>query len=730
MWSVYTGFSEVFYSNIPSITRLGSSFGSFYTKINDDPPDSASTEYLFTEYSPEAGYTIAGGSIAYTKFYDETTQTIVSSLNITSRLDTTTKVKAEYVLQTTSLVQSTSFIAGTYTQETTNSTDSPTKTLFTRFTYNNLTQTTSLVNIDVTSITTSGPTVLVGFSNSDLVVEETSKTGVYMVVHPTIGYPWTSDHQTMQFMQTFTYNSSLPDNDNVIEWVNSGTNTGGLTNIVAENNRSYPRTISESVATSVFDLIYDSGTYPTSGGTITVVTELTSTISYESLTSTQTTASIQSRYVYISSLSRFTTTQSLSSSVTSWSTSTANETTTLREQLTLFFERDPDGENTYFVSASVSNSYSNAGSDDTVFSSGYVSIGQRYGYYYRTVTQVGLSYATSTYTHVNSGMNGVYFNTFTFKGLGLTTVKTTGASYWGDFTSRTFLSFSTSGQNNAIIQRNVLVINNISFTDVKPFPGRNTLSFTHGINVSSVNRIYAFSGYDQPEVTTYIRSPNYNFAIGTTKTNGYLDIRHGGYVEKINPETLLTKCFWSYYKFERTANINVPVLAYPMNTESTDTSGTTIQSAQIPIEFFNGKDKASIYRTTLAGTAQTTTSHTCSYGATEQYKNMILESMALDDISYDVLATAGNISRNGAKFELGETFSRSDYAFCFYLGKTFYFEYAPIRRTIGVSPSPHSAIGENGLIFQNLFTLVQSTNSGFPFTFSSKPYLVSFTSMQ
>jgi hypothetical protein len=717
MWSTYTGYSEAIYSIVPSITRLGSAYDS--TKFgNEATTFSGSAEGAYTDYSPDGGYTIAGGSITY---LDSDSNLVVNALNITSRLETTTTVNSDYVLQRTSVTQAGSYIVTTYTQQTTTSTDSPTKTLSTGFTYNNLIQVTSFVNVAVTSITTSGPTILVGFSNSEFTAYGTSKNGVYMVVHPSIGYPWTSDHQTMEFMQTFTYNSSLTGDTNSVKWLISGTDAGGLSNIVAENNSNYPKIIYQSSTTSLFGLIYDSGIYPTSGGTITVIDESTSTISYQSLSTATTTTSVQSRYVYISSLSRFTTTESLTESVTAWSTSSAVETFTLRNQLTLFMELDPGGENTYESSESYTASFSAVG----VYFNTYGNTRRLYGYYYRTKTQVDTRYTTSLYTHVNSGMNGVYFNTFTFEGLALTTTETSNAEYWGDVTSVTISGSSSEDGFDSFTEQS------FSGSYIQPYPEPRTLSFTHGINTGEVNRIYAFSDYyQQPAITTYIRSPNYNFAIGATGTNGYIDIRHGGYVEKINPESLLSNCFWSYYQFERTANINVPVLAYPINTQSTNSSGATIQSVQIPVEFFNGKDIASIYRTTLVGTAQTITSHTCSYGVTEEYKNMILESLELADVSIGVLATVSHISNGAAKFELGKTFQARDYVFCNYLGKTYYFDYPPKRDTRGQGPLPHSAVGNNALGDQNLFTLVRLTNSGFPFTFTPKAFLASFTSMQ
>jgi hypothetical protein len=720
MWSAYTGYQEVVYTSRPTGTGY----------VFDGSVGGSQTDGILT------AYTIRDGSISYTTGAEPPdytrVQTFVSALNVTAELPTTTQTKSKYQLLKTKTAEDATVISSTYTISTTTSTDPSTGSFYSSSSISVYIQTTSELEVNVTLITNEGgPTVATAFSRFDPEEGNTiyyypdHAKGHYKVIHPRIGYPWTDDHQNRQFLQTFSLVSGTGDT-NISTYVMDGTNTGGILNKVAENNTLWPRTLAGSITTIYWSSVYETGLFPTSGGTVTFVYEETEGFTYHSLTSTSASASILSRYEYDLFLSKFYTVPPVSSTFEVSTTIETGIKYTIKPQITKKLIDTQGGDDTYIDSQQF-QTYENDGT--AVYSYKGRTTRSIGGYWQerRVLTTIPM---TKTYYHINSGLSGAYFQSLKFTGLGKTTKSTTQIDGIDTFydegtTVNSFLAYSGTILQGA----------DVTYHTFYPWFSGSSSSFYIGLEAVRINRGKAFPDYDQPAVTTYAYSPNYNFAIGATyessaEYNQYKN--HGGYVEGIQPKSLLTKCFWSVYKFERTANINVPVLAYPINTESSDGSATTIQSVQVPLEFFNGSGTASIYVTTKYESTELYTSHTCCYGATESFKKMIIEYLNLDDISAGVLATASEIS---ADIQIALTTLEDTYlpfGLNGYIGKMFYLNYPPIRYTSGYGESPHSAVGTVDLEQQPLFTILRTGlgQEAYPFDSILIGYLNSFAELQ
>jgi hypothetical protein len=708
MWTTYTGHDNfaVEYNIIPSASGYYSRFfPRNCTSCSDDFISSSGIIYTNDEY------TINNGTVGWFTYDDSGVPHIVTdNLNVTGLLATTATSNQEYQIKST---EESSFIsiiiAGDFTTEAT---------------YTDIVEKVVTHNIRITT-TVNTITVTTAYSSENLANETiyyvpTGTTGYYMVAYPRISYPWTYDGITRKFLQTFGWDSYSRSST----FVYQGIETGGILNKEQENDEEWPKTIFQSATTINFDTWYAYQYFSPSVATLELAYEVTESIEFQSLELTTQTTSINSRYLYNSEVSKFFTEPSTSEAFQIYTTQATGSQYTLRNGLTVtnFY-------GTYVDYTSTSYSLEN---EDAVFYSA-VTITQSIGLYYREQPILTTVPDTTSYTVINSGMSGAYYSSFSFTGLWKKTTYTTQIQNINYFSGTGITADIYTGQNGLELNGNIHITEH-RFEPV--FSYGSTQSYL-GVDVEEVNRPYAFEGYyDQPPATYYTYSPNYNFAVGTTYEESAQEaqyLNHGGYFAKIQPESLLSVCWWSYYNFERRANINIPFLAYPLNTSYSDTASTIVQSADIPQSFLNGSGTASIYRTTSIYESENNASYTCCYAESESFKRMILNNMFLDDISAGVLASPSKIK---GELQLAGT-TMPEYYLPFspnqYIGKTWYPNYEPIRHTIGFVEKPHSAIGPDFLVAQNLFTLIKTYIGGgavFTFTSSEIAFENSFSMLQ
>lgn len=211
-----------------------------------------------------------------------------------------------------------------------------------------------------------------------------------------------------------------------------------------------------------------------------------------------------------------------------------------------------------------------------------------------TSTRVTGIYATGNYYYVDD--QPPYFSLLTYRG----TIKTTTSQ---SYVANDQIFGTTYGYNNTAIKFPVTRYLHKNF-------------YTIGIDALGYDGLFWEKYYTQ-------YSPNSNFVVAGTSD------KIGGYYW-IEPESVLTKLYFTTYAFERGGAVRAPVLAVPINytSESSFEYGAeyTYQSVSLPYEFYIGSSQASIYWTlSTQDTSSFTTStqsFTMSYASTQPLLSM------------------------------------------------------------------------------------------------------------
>jgi hypothetical protein len=195
-----------------------------------------------------------------------------------------------------------------------------------------------------------------------------------------------------------------------------------------------------------------------------------------------------------------------------------------------------------------------------------------------------------TFYHINSFYSD--FESFTYKGL----IKTTAESSYLLFEAPAFGSgsFSSSSANT------FYTVDGNEIGTVTEASGETAQNASAGTTYRIKQKLYKsfYSlqlGIANDEWKKYYtrKVGNSNFAVQKSDGLGF------SYVGSLTPTSVLTKCFFTSYKFERTGAGKVAVLYVPINYTSAGTdSKTTEQTVSVPQSFYFGSTQASIYWTT------------------------------------------------------------------------------------------------------------------------------------
>lgn len=221
---------------------------------------------------------------------------------------------------------------------------------------------------------------------------------------------------------------------------------------------------------------------------------------------------------------------------------------------------------------------------------------------------------TDTFYHINSFYS--YFESITYKGLINTTAKSSYALFQApDYGSA---SSSTSGETNySTVDANPVG----TITEQSGETSENASSETYyRIPQRFYKSFYSIPlGIADDEWQKYYtrKVANSNFAVQHSNGSSF------SYLKDFTPTSVLTKCFFTSYNFERVGAGKTPVLYIPINYTSIGTDDkTTEQTVTIPRSFYFGSTQASIYWTTrsevnTSSTQTGTTSFTVSYAGAE-----------------------------------------------------------------------------------------------------------------
>jgi hypothetical protein len=205
---------------------------------------------------------------------------------------------------------------------------------------------------------------------------------------------------------------------------------------------------------------------------------------------------------------------------------------------------------------------------------------------------------------------GSYFSSFTYRGL----IKTTTQQTYIVHDNGIFGSSSTETSSSTRFDET-----NTSFNQTVHQSNREAAG--NGVTLSP-SLVYAYKsfysleiGSPSPDWTKYYSqySPNFNFVVGGTSNS------IGGYKHLLTPTSLITKLYFTTYKFERGGAINAPILAIPINYTSESNSAYTYQQVSVPSEFCLGSASASVYwtKSVADGTTNTTSSFTLAYAGSD-----------------------------------------------------------------------------------------------------------------
>jgi len=320
---------------------------------------------------------------------------------------------------------------------------------------------------------------------------------------------------------------------------------------------------------------------------------------------------------------------------------------------------------------------------------------------YYTDTRAIAVYTTDVFYYADQFLS--YFNLLTYSGL----IVTTSSQKYVAVDYGTIGTKTRSGRTATLDSATEIGFTTILYPETKTLYKRFE-SIEIGTTNSEWNKYY----------TQY--SPNFNFVVGGTSNS------IGSYV-KLSPSSLITKLYFTTYKFERTGAVNAPTLAVPIDYTSTSEtpSGSiyTYQNAIFENEFLMGTGRASIYwtlSTEASISSSSITSYTLEYSGSES--RLTIGDLSLNDFTTNLpnqVPYEGKIYHtNGiVNMESGASWLKDGY---YYWG-------ASDRTTSGSVGNPISAIG-NGRVITFVHSYLQG-GQAFPVVSNLKEHINSYNNI-
>ena len=277
-----------------------------------------------------------------------------------------------------------------------------------------------------------------------------------------------------------------------------------------------------------------------------------------------------------------------------------------------------------------------------------------------------------------------YFNSFTYRG----TINTTASQRYVLLDAGVFNSSSTSTSASNFTSDSET---NIYVSQTTGSGAEN--SFSESYNSGLYARIFyknlysiAIGAQNSAWTKYYTQySPSFKYVVGGESDS------INGYRESLIPENLITKLYFTTYKFERGGAVNAPILVIPIDYTSESSAGTqsfyTYQSVNVPNEFCLGSASASVYWTqsVAGGTTNTTSSFTLAYAGGGGV--LTLGEFIQDDFSGGV----GEVPYNSGIYHtigLVNTANGADWS-----KDGYYYWNSNIRGTSGTTPNAISVVG-------------------------------------
>ena len=233
-----------------------------------------------------------------------------------------------------------------------------------------------------------------------------------------------------------------------------------------------------------------------------------------------------------------------------------------------------------------------------------------HGFY--TTTRAIQAFSTDIFYAIDQNLS--YFSLLTYRG----TISTTTSQKYVLIDAGSFYSYSGSTTSSSIFTEHN---SGLGYSLTDSFTLSRSSAVTEALyRRSFYKRLYSFGiGAEGSAWTKYYTqySPNFNYVVG-----GQSDSING-YRQSLTPTALITKLYFTTYKFERGGVVNAPILAIPIDYTSESNAGTqffyTYQSVNVPNEFCLGSASASVYWTESVdgGTTNTTYSFTLLYAGVE-----------------------------------------------------------------------------------------------------------------
>ena len=308
-------------------------------------------------------------------------------------------------------------------------------------------------------------------------------------------------------------------------------------------------------------------------------------------------------------------------------------------------------------------------------------------------------------------------------------VSTTDTFYAIDQALSYFSSFTYRGIINTTSAQTYVVYNGGIFGVTSSYYSESTFTYQEASTVF-FSSAYAYKGFYTLPIgaiddnwrkyyTQY--SPNFNFVVGGASDS------IGDYKSALTPESLITKLFFTTYKFERSGVVKVPTLAVPIDFTRESTSGTassyTTQSVSIPDGFYSGSAAASVSWTmsVFGQPPIPSQSFTISYIA----NNTILTMGKLSQ--NDFFGGAGGVPYAGGIYHTrglvninsGAGWSQDGYYYWSVSGTP------GTRSTNGANTNPISVIG-NGMPITFVASCL-TTSTAYPVAFALKNYANSYS---
>ena len=381
--------------------------------------------------------------------------------------------------------------------------------------------------------------------------------GEQLVIQPHYGSEWTSDGFSLQYMEIFTSIGTFgPFHTSIIKDNTSLENSFAVERTLLSSNLAY-----QLGETTVYTVISSSG----------------ASLTYDYLTTASATLTFGKSYGFDG---------------VQFSENTASNSTYTFPKIT---------------KSQTSTSYT---LNDEVLLDGQYSDSDYTYAYYRTTRAIQVI-STDVFYAIDQNLS--YFSSFTYRG----TIYSTSSQQYILLDAGLFASSSTSSSTSSSFSETHTDGGGFSYTNKGEYRSFFSDTYHSGIYKRVFYKsLYSLAiGKEDSAWTKYYTqySPSFKYVVGGQSNS------INGYRESLVPTGLITKLYFTTYKFERGGAVNAPILAIPIDYTSEKFAGTqslyTYQSVNVPSKFCLGSDFASVYWTesVAGGTTNTTSSFTLSY---------------------------------------------------------------------------------------------------------------------